>query len=126
MHNTDKDTKVIVIGLRKNLRLKEHATPVPAKLTVLEGSVKYIQGEATTVLNQYDEQEIPVQIVRAGDGSRPQHDAPHQPPGGRRRISRAQLDTMEAVEGLRIPCAISSLLCRLKRNENRPQWSRFR
>jgi len=59
------DAKLIIIGLKQNIKLKEHTTPVPAKLTVLEGCVKYIQGEETIMLNQYDEQEIPVQIVHA-------------------------------------------------------------
>ena len=52
--------KVLIIGFKKGMKLKEHEAPLPSKLTVLTGSVIYYQGGRTTELQQYDEHEIPV------------------------------------------------------------------
>ena len=57
--------KVIALGFKKGMILKEHKAHLPTKLTVLEGSVIYIQDENKTVLNQYDEHEIPVEKTHA-------------------------------------------------------------
>ena len=57
--------KVIALGLKSGMTLKEHKAHLPTKLTVLEGSVIYIQGNKRTELAQYDEHEIPVEITHA-------------------------------------------------------------
>ncbi len=55
--------KVLVIGFKQGMRLKEHMTKIPAKLTVLEGSVLYQEGTTQLKLNQYDEHEIPLETL---------------------------------------------------------------
>lgn len=60
--------KVIGLGLNKDVELKEHKTALPAKLFVLKGKVAYQEGEKTTVLNQYEEQEIPINVLHAVKG----------------------------------------------------------
>ncbi len=57
--------KVIAIGFKKGMVLKEHKTALPAKLTVLYGSVIYKEGSISKTLNQYDETEIPDHVLHA-------------------------------------------------------------
>lgn len=57
--------KVIVLGFKKGMLLKEHKTPVPAKLVVVDGSVQYTQGQDSIVLNKYDDHDIPVDIMHS-------------------------------------------------------------
>ncbi len=59
------DSKILVIGLRKDLVLKAHSTPVRTLLTVLEGSVEYHEEGKSIVLNQYEEHEIPIKIIHS-------------------------------------------------------------
>ena len=57
--------KVLVMGFKNGMVLKEHKAHMPTKLTVLEGTVEYRQGEAVTVLNKHDSIDIPVDIVHS-------------------------------------------------------------
>lgn len=57
--------KVIVLGFNAGMALKEHVAHKPTKLTILEGTITYIQGNERKQLNQYDEHDIPVEIVHA-------------------------------------------------------------
>ena len=57
--------KVIAMGFKKGMVLKEHKTPIPAKLVVIDGSIIYWQGEESIALNKFDEHEIPVDIIHA-------------------------------------------------------------
>ncbi len=57
--------KVIAIGFKKGMVLKEHKTNLPAKLTVLFGSVLYKEGTNSKMLYQYDETEIPIQVLHS-------------------------------------------------------------
>lgn len=57
--------KVIVMGFKKGMVLKEHQTPIPAKLVVIDGSVLYRQGEGSVTLNRFDEQKIPVAVIHS-------------------------------------------------------------
>ncbi len=59
-HNTK--FRVIALGFKKDMILASHTAKWPSKLTVLEGSVSYIEEKGTTVLYQYEEFEIPVGI----------------------------------------------------------------
>jgi quercetin dioxygenase-like cupin family protein len=54
--------KVIVIGFKNGMVLKEHKTTLPAKLTVLSGQVLYKQSDRSIELNKFDEIEIPLNI----------------------------------------------------------------
>jgi quercetin dioxygenase-like cupin family protein len=57
--------KVLVIGLKRGMKLKEHVASMPSKLTVISGKVIYKQLETETELQQFDEIEIPVNIVHS-------------------------------------------------------------
>lgn len=57
--------KTIAIGFKKGMILKEHKTNLPAKLFVIQGKVIYKQGEVFTLLNAYDEIEIPTNILHS-------------------------------------------------------------
>lgn len=54
--------KVIAIGFKMGMVLKEHKTSLPAKLLVLQGSVAYQEGEIVKLLGRYDETAIPVNV----------------------------------------------------------------
>lgn len=57
--------KVLLMGFKKGMILKEHKAHIKSKLTVLEGSVIYREENRTVTLKQYDEVEIPVEITHA-------------------------------------------------------------
>jgi len=57
--------KVLVIGFKKGMILKEHKAPIRSKLTVLEGSIRYKEENRVVELAQYDEVEIPVEILHS-------------------------------------------------------------
>ncbi len=57
--------KVLAIGFKKGMILKEHTTALPAKLSVLFGAVLYKEGAIVKTLLQYDETDIPVDIVHS-------------------------------------------------------------
>jgi quercetin dioxygenase-like cupin family protein len=59
------DFNLLVIGFKKGMRLQEHRAGKVSKLTVIQGSVVYEQGSERTVLHQFDEQDIPVQVTHA-------------------------------------------------------------
>jgi quercetin dioxygenase-like cupin family protein len=67
LRKTD-STKIIVLGFNKGVILKEHETNVPAKLVVIDGQVQYREGDKLVTLNQYDELEIPVNILHSVEG----------------------------------------------------------
>lgn len=64
LHKTE-HCKVIAIGFKKGMILKEHKTALPAKLTVLYGSVLYKEGQVIKALLQYDETEIPENVIHS-------------------------------------------------------------
>ncbi len=57
--------KVLVIGFKSGMRLKEHKANLPSKLIVLEGKVIYRQEGKETLLQKFDETEIPVNIIHS-------------------------------------------------------------
>lgn len=57
--------KVIVLGFKKGMVLKEHQTGVTTKLVIIEGSVSYRQAEKTLALNKFDDLDIPVHIMHS-------------------------------------------------------------
>lgn len=61
LHKGD-NFKVLVIGFKQGMKLKEHQAHLPSKLTVISGKVLYKQHEKETVLDTFDEIDIPVNI----------------------------------------------------------------
>lgn len=57
------DSRVLIIGFNKGMTLSEHKAHLPSKLLVISGSVNYIQGKSITKLGQYQETEIPIDII---------------------------------------------------------------
>lgn len=53
--------KVLIVGFRKGMILKEHKAHMKSKLTVLEGAVMYHEKDSFLKLMQYDEVEIPIE-----------------------------------------------------------------
>ena len=64
LHKTD-NFKVLAIGFKKGMILKEHEAHAPTKLFVLKGKVIYREGEITKELTLYDETDIPVEIMHS-------------------------------------------------------------
>lgn len=57
--------KVLVIVFKKGMILKEHKAHMPSKLTVLEGTVFYKEGERVVDLKKFEETNIPVEIIHS-------------------------------------------------------------
>lgn len=57
--------KVLILGFKKGMILKEHKARVQSKLTVLEGAVIFKEENKTVELEQYDEVEIPTEIMHS-------------------------------------------------------------
>ncbi|MCW3110781.1 MAG: hypothetical protein JWQ09_5287 [Segetibacter sp.] len=55
--------KVLVLGFKRGMKLKEHVAPLQSKLTVISGKVVYKQGEQETELQKFDEKDIPINIT---------------------------------------------------------------
>ena len=54
--------KVLLLGFKKGMVLKEHKAHIKSKLTVLEGAVTYKEESRVVELNQYSELDIPIEI----------------------------------------------------------------
>jgi len=54
--------KVLVIGFKSGMKLKEHEAQLPSKLTVISGQVIYRESTREVKLNIFDEVEIAVNI----------------------------------------------------------------
>ena len=57
--------KILAIGFKKGMVLKEHQTHLPAKLFVLKGKVIYRVNEISTTLSEYDDIEIPINVLHS-------------------------------------------------------------
>ncbi len=57
--------KVLGIGFKSGMKLKDHQASLPSKLTVISGKVIYRQQETATELQKFDEIEIPVNITHS-------------------------------------------------------------
>ena len=62
-HN--KNFRVIALGFKKDMILTAHTAKWPSKLTILEGSVIYNEGDKSIEIKQYEEYEIPVGILHS-------------------------------------------------------------
>lgn len=54
--------KVLIMGFKRGMILKEHKAHIRSKLTVLEGAVIYKEENRVVELEQYDELEIPIDV----------------------------------------------------------------
>lgn len=57
--------RIIAIGFRKQMILNSHKASMPSVLTVLNGKVNYRINNESTVLSQYDQVEIPVDLIHS-------------------------------------------------------------
>lgn len=57
--------KVIVLGFKKGMILKEHQTDVPARLVVITGAVTYKEADRTIGISTFDELDIPVNVMHS-------------------------------------------------------------
>ncbi|MEO6314273.1 MAG: hypothetical protein ABIU63_02680 [Chitinophagaceae bacterium] len=57
--------KVLAMGFKKGMVLKEHQAHSPSKLFVLKGKIIYHQNDVSTPLALFDEIEIPVNILHS-------------------------------------------------------------
>lgn len=57
--------KVLAIGFKKGMLLKEHQAVLPSKLFVIKGKIIYRQGELIKTLSLFDETDIPVEIMHS-------------------------------------------------------------
>jgi quercetin dioxygenase-like cupin family protein len=56
------NSKVVVMGFKSGMVLKEHQTNITTKLVIVDGKVIYKSGDQFTTLNKFDELEIPVNV----------------------------------------------------------------
>ena len=59
------NSKVLVIGFKKGMTLKEHVTNTPSKLTILLGSVEFNEPEQSVILGMFDEIIIPTGVLHS-------------------------------------------------------------
>lgn len=57
--------KVLAIGFKNGMILKEHQAHIPSKLTVLSGHVVYKEPGREVNLQQFDEVDIPVNVTHS-------------------------------------------------------------
>lgn len=57
--------KVIVLGFKKKMILKEHQTDVSAKLIVIDGSVIYKEAGRIVTMNKFDDVDIPIDVMHS-------------------------------------------------------------
>ena len=58
-------SKVIVLGFKKGMILKEHQTGVSTRLVVIDGHVTYRSATGNEGLHKFDELEIPVRVAHS-------------------------------------------------------------
>ena len=66
LHKGD-NFKVLVIGFKKGMKLKDHQASLPSKLTVISGKVIYKQSEKEIQVDMFDEIDIPINIIHSVD-----------------------------------------------------------
>lgn len=54
--------KVLVLGLKKGMILKEHQTSTTTKLVIVDGSIIYRKADDSINMNKFDEIDIPVNV----------------------------------------------------------------
>lgn len=61
--HSSEHSRTLCIGFLKGMRLTEHKTKRQTTLLVIQGSIIYIEGENSIHLKQFDEHEIPVEVL---------------------------------------------------------------
>ncbi|GAA0878074.1 hypothetical protein GCM10009119_10420 [Algoriphagus jejuensis] len=64
LHKGD-NFKVLLVGFKAGMVFRDHKAHIPSKLTVLQGSVVYKEGDKVVELAQYEEVDIPVEITHS-------------------------------------------------------------
>lgn len=54
--------KILALGFKKGMIMKEHTAKHPARITILRGKVEYILEGKTITLSELDDHEIPMHI----------------------------------------------------------------
>jgi quercetin dioxygenase-like cupin family protein len=54
--------KVLVLGFKKGMVLKEHQTNLTTKLVIVDGSIVYRRANDSVNLNKFDEIDIPINV----------------------------------------------------------------
>ena len=54
--------KVLVLGFKKGMILKEHQTNMKTKLVIVDGSIVYRRANDAVNLNKFDEIDIPIDV----------------------------------------------------------------
>ncbi|HWZ36384.1 MAG TPA: hypothetical protein VNW51_09505 [Mucilaginibacter sp.] len=54
------NSKVIVLGFRKGMVLKEHKTGVSTRLAVIDGQINYFSANGKVTMNKFDDLDIPI------------------------------------------------------------------
>jgi quercetin dioxygenase-like cupin family protein len=62
--------KVLAIGFKKAMVLKEHQAYLPTKLFVLNGQVVYKENGVRTILSSLEEIEIPINILHSVEATK--------------------------------------------------------
>jgi len=57
--------KVLVLGFKQGMKMKEHVAHMPSKLTILSGQIIYRENEKEVTLNTWEETDIPVDVVHS-------------------------------------------------------------
>ena len=60
IHHKGVNFRVLMVGFKKGMILKEHKANLPTILTVIQGKVIYKEGEQLHHLNLHDDYQIPV------------------------------------------------------------------
>jgi quercetin dioxygenase-like cupin family protein len=54
--------KVLVLGFKKGMVLKEHQTNTTTKLVIIDGSIVYRNANDSVNMNKFDEIDIPINV----------------------------------------------------------------
>lgn len=57
--------KVLTLGFKKGMILKEHQTIIPARLVVVSGAVTYKQEDKSVTLSKFSDLDIPVRVMHS-------------------------------------------------------------
>jgi len=57
--------KVLVLGFKNGMILKEHQTNIKTKLIIVDGGVVYRRVNDSVTLNKFDEIDIPINLLHA-------------------------------------------------------------
>ena len=57
--------KVLVLGFKKGMVLKEHKTTVSTRIVIADGQVIYKEAERTFTLSKMDDSDIPVNVLHS-------------------------------------------------------------